>query len=469
SVNFGVRYDRDDGVFDVLKTGVNRDFYEAVKAGNATRFQNTLPEDPDAISPRLGVVYRFDGEDENVVRGSYGVFHDKFITNLMFFPVSLLSPVADPGLPSSIACTDSGGAVIGCQAGFDFDGAGPLAPIPSDFSYQNWANDFAGNGPLKLWFDGIINSLGAATSVPIDIRGAPSPDWEFPEKKTLSIGWGHRFDSQWALDLNFVHSDGTNQPRFLDIRQDGVSTWNTGIDPSSGALREQFLVTDGKSEYNSLQGQVRGRTANLDLLVNVNLSRAEATQDLGASAGESGTQDIASGGNRRYTGANPADNPLCNTPGGPICVTEAAEWGPVSGDQFIWGSVYFAYRLPRGFTISGDASYGSEIAFWPFAGYDWNLDGITSGSEYVGQAGSGRGDDFFTIDLRAAKQFSVGKETSIDAFIEVFNLTDKVNYGLFVDQRQAGAGGAANPNFGQPTGNFLGEPRTFNLGARLRF
>ena len=56
---------------------------------------------------------------------------------------------------------------------------------------------------------------------------------------------------------------------------------------------------------------------------------------------------------------------------GPTCSGD--EFGPISGDQTIWASVAFIYRLPVGFSVGGDASYGSEIAFWPSAGYDHNI------------------------------------------------------------------------------------------------
>jgi hypothetical protein len=119
--------------------------------------------------------------------------------------------------------------------------------------------------------------------------------------------------------------------------------------------------------------------------------------------------------------------------------------------------------------LGGNLAAGSEIAFWPNAGYDWNLDGFNSGSEYVGQSGSGRGDTYLALDLRLNKAWVFGKGMSLDTFLEVFNLTNAINYGLHVDQRQASAAGVANTDYNAPTGSTVGQPRTFNVGLRFRF
>jgi hypothetical protein len=244
--------------------------------------------------------------------------------------------------------------------------------------------------------------------------------------------------------------------------------------PATSAAQEVYFTTDGESQYTSLQGQLRAQKPKYSLVFNVNFSRAEGAQDSGASADESGTIDIFSGGNRRFTGAG--SNPYCNsaTPHGdagtfvtgPIC---SDEFGPISGDQTVWSNLSLIYRLPMAFTVSGDVSYGSAIAFWPNAGYDQNNDGFNSGSEYVGTAGSGIGDDFFQMNLRGSKKFTFGSDLALSVFAEVHNVTNRDNLGLYVNQRQAEADGTQNAFYGDPTGNFLGTPRTWNLGMRLTY
>ncbi len=455
SIYYGLRYDKDAGVFDTLTEGINRTFYESVAAGSPGRFENTFPEDTESFAPRLGFVYSLDDSDKNVIRGSFGQFNDKVIENLTIFGTQNLSPVVFPNLPS-LNC-----GAGNCAAGFDPDGPGGVGPLPVDFTWNNWLQQ----GALRDWYETLVSSLGPLNTLNGQVMVMPAPDWKTPVINTLSLGWGHRINNNWSVDTNAIYSEGSRQYRWLDVR----SFDNSGLLPGSPAAIEIFFVTNGRSEYSALQSQLRGRSRKYDLTFNLTVSESRGTQDSGASANESGTLDIFSGGNRRFTGADPADNPACGTPGGPICVTEADEWGPISGDQTVWASVFASYRLPYGIVVSGDASWGSDIAFWQSAGYDWNNDGNNNGSEYIMPAGSGNGDDFFAANLRVAKTFQFGGDFELDVFGEVFNVTNNTNYGLFVDQTEFNLDTTPNPNYENPTGNEVGQSRTYNVGLRFRF
>ena len=470
SVYYGMRYDRDDGLFDHLHQGINAEFYEAVAASTkADRpiFGQTFPDDPQTFSPRIGFVHRFQGLDNDVLRGSWGIFYDKMIDNLMIFSAQNLSPVFFPSL-DNLDC-DSGG----CLAGADPDGAGPIAPLPADFTYANWSDPSTG---LQAWNAANVAILGPLTTLDGQFLAMPSPGWKTPATRSWSLGWGHRFTQDWAMDLNAIYADGYHQYRLWDVAGTPGGSRNTGIVPATTASREQYFMTNGRTEYTSLQGQLRAQKPKYSVVFNLNLSRAEGSQDSGASLPPSGTVDIASGGNRRFTGAA-SFNQFCNEPtphgdpslyaAGPTCVGD--EWGPISGDQTIWATVAAIYRLPHGFTVSGDVAYGSEIAFWPSAGYDQNNDGFNSGSEYVGSAGGGTGDTYFNLNVRGTKKFMLFRDIALDLFAEVHNLTGTDNLGLYVQQRQAQSDGSANPSFGNPTGGYLGSPQTWNAGMRLTF
>lgn len=458
----GLRYDADLGIFDAQNEGINRTFYEQFRANAGSIFKDTFPGDQKHFSPRIGMVHRFKGQSTDVLRASWGVFYDKMIDNLVIFSRQNLSPVYYPSLPV-LDCAEAGVVGTECLAGYDVDGPGGIDPLPADFTYGNWTDPNPAN-PLRGWFNDLVSTLGPLTTIDSQALFFPAPDWRTPHQRSFSVGWGHQFNNEWAMDLNGVYSRGYNQYRYWNLRGR-----NSGWPAFTTAAQENFFVTDGRSEYASIQTQFRGRTKNMDMVLNLNFSKAYGTQDSGASADESGTLDIFSGGNRRFTGPDPSLNPLCGTPGGPICVTESQEFGPVSGDQTIWFSMFTAYRFPWGIVLSGDLSYGSEIAFWPNAGYDWNRDGFNSASEYLGHAGSGRGDDFFQMNMRLTKNINLPKAMMLSVFAEVFNVTNQTNYGLFVDQTQAGAGGLANPTYETPTGNQVGPPRTYNVGLRFNF
>jgi hypothetical protein len=72
---------------------------------------------------------------------------------------------------------------------------------------------------------------------------------------------------------------------------------------------------------------------------------------------------------------------------------------------------------------------------------------------------SARGDDYFNIDLRVSKLFRFGNRR-IELLWEMFNLTNRVNYGGFT-------GNQTSPNFGQPT--YALSPFQGQLGVRVDF
>jgi hypothetical protein len=81
---------------------------------------------------------------------------------------------------------------------------------------------------------------------------------------------------------------------------------------------------------------------------------------------------------------------------------------------------------------------------------------------------AGVGSDFLSVSMRVSRTFRVNGRIRLEALGETFNLTNRQN----VLTRNANFGSGAyptnpSPTFGQVTA--VGEPRSFQLGARLRF
>jgi hypothetical protein len=81
---------------------------------------------------------------------------------------------------------------------------------------------------------------------------------------------------------------------------------------------------------------------------------------------------------------------------------------------------------------------------------------------------SGTGADFFTLNLRLARVFRLGDRLEVEGLAEGFNLTNRVNVVAYNTTFGSGAY-PTNPSssFGQITA--VGEPRSFQLGMRVRF
>jgi hypothetical protein len=81
---------------------------------------------------------------------------------------------------------------------------------------------------------------------------------------------------------------------------------------------------------------------------------------------------------------------------------------------------------------------------------------------------AGPGSDFLAVNLRVSRAIRLGGRVQLEALAEAFNLTNRQN----VLTRNPNFGSGAyptnpSPAFGQVTA--VGEPRSFQLGARLRF
>jgi outer membrane receptor protein involved in Fe transport len=127
-------------------------------------------------------------------------------------------------------------------------------------------------------------------------------------------------------------------------------------------------------------------------------------------------------------------------------------------------------RISHGFQLSAMLQYYSALPF-----------NITSGVTTVqGTAGrpivngefiernAGVGSDFFSLNARLTRAFRVSERVQLEGMAEGFNLTNRRN--ILTRNTNFGAGAfptSPSPTFGQITA--LGEPRTFQLGLRVRF
>jgi hypothetical protein len=147
----------------------------------------------------------------------------------------------------------------------------------------------------------------------------------------------------------------------------------------------------------------------------------------------------------------------------------AKDWGRSDDDQ--------RHRLvisgaagARGFQVSGMLQAYSALPLNITSGVT-TIQG-TAGRPIVQGAfiprNAGTGSDFLSLNLRLSRAFRLGSRLQLEALVEGFNLTDHQN----VVTRNANFGAGAYPSapsstFGQVTA--VGEPRSVQLGARVRF
>jgi hypothetical protein len=158
------------------------------------------------------------------------------------------------------------------------------------------------------------------------------------------------------------------------------------------------------------------------------------------------------------------------------------DWGRSDDDQrhrlVLFGSV----NSPTGPATSAweHISHGFQVSS-VLRGYSALPLNITSGvTTIAGTAGrpivngefiernSGTGPDFFSLSLRVSRAFALGRNVRLDALVEGFNLTNRTNVVSLNSNFGAGAYPTnPAPTFGQVTA--VGDPRSFQFGARVRF
>ena len=127
-------------------------------------------------------------------------------------------------------------------------------------------------------------------------------------------------------------------------------------------------------------------------------------------------------------------------------------------------------HLVNGFQVSGMVQAYSALPFNITSGVT-TIQG-TAGRPIVDgefiERNAGIGSDFFNVSLRVSRAFRLTGRVQLEALVEGFNLTNHIN----VLTRNTNFGSGLYPTDPSPTFNQItavGEPRSFQFGARLRF
>jgi hypothetical protein len=124
----------------------------------------------------------------------------------------------------------------------------------------------------------------------------------------------------------------------------------------------------------------------------------------------------------------------------------------------------------RGFTVSGTLQAYSARPFNITSGVA-TIQGTTArpivNDQFIPR-NSGVGTPFLSLNLRVARDIGLGGARRLELMAEAFNVTDHVN----VVTRNTNFGPGPYPTTPEPTFGAVtavGEPRSVQLGARLRF
>jgi hypothetical protein len=300
------------------------------------------------------------------------------------------------------------------------------------------------------------------------------PNYRTPVTEEFNGGYTWQLSSKSVIEAEYVH--------VLSLHENKTINWdhNTPIDPNNialgffkplsaafaaagvpvlGSVRDEMSI--GRSRYDGLNISYRQRQFHkLDLTVNYTLARAVGYDDDG-------------NGFRSY-------------PRDPAQPLSPQDFGPALNDERHHLTIAGTWNLPWGMSFSPILQAGSarpynaigttnQIGLGGGSLADALLaPGCTEQGYYSGTCSLNpifnmRGDPYFDMDMRLAKNIKLGENRNLQLAFQAFNLTNHANYGNDFGTT------VGSPTFGHPIG-FI-EPNTTTLphafigefGARFTF
>ena len=286
-------------------------------------------------------------------------------------------------------------------------------------------------------------------------------DYELPESRNTTAGFGWQINGTTGLDVDYVHAYGYNQLGGLDLNLPASGRISaTNPRPVSRFTEVKSLENFTKSWYNALETQFRTRFKGVDSL-SVSYTLSSTRRD----------------GVNHY-----------QTYPGTMRTPQEVGYGEQDTRHNL--SMAAAAGLPYGVQFSGILRALSGTPFAVSAGFDIDGDGqtqndrpdglpITVGREKVQESlqiinalRATRNlapissdlltlNPFIALDLRLTKAFSPMQGKQVEMFLEGYNILNRVNY--------AGGGNGSIVSPALLIRNAARDPRQVQLGARVTF
>jgi hypothetical protein len=382
------------------------------------QFLETIRTDADNLSPRVGFAWTPTASHALVVRGNAGLFFDR--VPLRAVANAILSAGNTTDLANLHQPSVSG--LIPTQAG---------APVfPNILSAQLLTTTLVDFTTMNR---DLQNAYSRQASVEVERA--------FGRGTTVSVGY------QYVRGLQLLMSINQNVPTCV------AAGTNNGCRPNPTYRNNSQYSSAGDSNYHGLHVSLLQRP--------VSWATARVSYTLSKSMNDLGEAFFSS----------------------PLDPTDVRrDWGRSDDDQRHRLVVNGTVTAPYGFQVGGLLQYYSALPLNITSGVASLqgatgrplADGVPSTANFDVRSATfiprnaGTGSDFLSLTLRASRSFALPSGVRLEALVELFNLTNRVN----ILTRNANFGPGAFPSSPSPAFNqttAVGDPRSAQLGVRIRF
>ncbi len=475
TVNLGLRWDKDFDFIGGSDIADSRTFQELTAAAKFSPLAASLvakkaDDYSKGFSPRIGFAYDLNGHGNHVLRGGFGMYYDNTFQNIpLFMEQQANNTIFQTALSLSPTDNVPGTALLLSQ----WHIGDPLPIIPAASSQL--AN----------------NSVGRLMD----------PNYRTPVTEEFNTGYTWAINNRSAFEVEYVHVLSLHENKTINVDPNIPVTPNnittlsrTGAPggffrpldaafaaagvPNLASVRDEQSI--GRSRYDGLNVSYRQRGFHkTDLTMNYTLARAVGYNE--------------DGGSFRYYPRDP-QNPLA-----------PSEFGPSFNDERHHLTIAATAHLPFGMEVSPILQAGSARPYNPiasgnllnlgggsdagalivpknaptnFTAFDDPINGPNtlaaaqcyySGNCVAAPYNSQRGNPYFNVDARVAKNIKFGESRNLQLMFQAFNLTNHANYGNNFGNVVDAPTFKQPIGFINPTSSLLPRSFTGEFGARFSF
>ena len=469
TLNLGIRWDKDFNMIGGSDIRESRTYQELVALNSPISnpyVRKVASDDNKNISPRIGFAYDLTGTGRHVIRGGFGLYFGNVFQNIPLF----MEQMANPTVFQTVLSLSS-----------------PSDPVPG--TGQTLGQWQYGVSPLPTIPPPSTSLASRSVGRLID------PDYRNPMTEEFNVGYSWALNRNSVVEAEYTHVLGLHENKTINIDQRvpdltqplGSQCCYRPLDPAFAAnpslpafasVRDEQSI--GRSHYDGVNFGYRQRlTHHFSLNANYTLSWANSYGAGGSS--------------------------FRNYPKLAIAPFAPWEWGPSPNDERHHVTISGIWELPWGLQLAPIMQFGSArpydltnssntlntgggtgvgvvvptndpTNYLAFSGDNTGAQNCFYGINGVAQACTIakfdplRGDPFFELDMRLAKNIKIGERMNIQLIGQAFNLTNRANYGA-----NYGNNIGATDTFGHPAG-FINPGNTTTpralwgeFGARFTF